>query len=259
MTAGPCLRLRASWTTTRPRRTAIASPSPTTRGTRALAFGGDLATTVAFLRDLARGGPALELGIGTGRVALPLHESGIEVHGIDASEAMIGAPALEARGHDISVTIADFRTFELEQRFGLVYVVFNTFFGLLAQDDQVECFARSRAHLEPGGAFAMEAFVPDLSRFDRGQRVRRSTSAIDEAHLEVSIHDPSTNAPSPSTSCCERTASRLFPVRVRYAYLSELDLMARLAGLRLRERWARLGSLAAHTGAQKHVSVWERA
>lgn len=222
-----------------------------------LAFGGDLATTVAFLRDLAGGRPVLELGIGTGRVALPLRETGIEVHGIDASEEMTARLRSKPGGTDVPVTIADFRTFELAQRFGLVYVVFNTFFGLLEQEHQIECFHAIAAHLEPGGVFAMEAFVPDLSRFERGQRVQAIDVGDDEAHLEVSVHDPIHQRTTSQHVVLREDGPRLYPVRIRYAYISELDLMARVAGMRLRERWADWDRSPLTPTSQKHISVWE--
>lgn len=223
------------------------------------AFGGDVATTVAFLRELAGDDAALELGIGTGRLALPLRAAGVEIHGIDASSSMIARLRDKPGGDEIPVTTADFRSFDLGRRFGLVYVVFNTFFVLLTQDDQVECFAAIARHLDEGGAFAMEAFVPDLARFDRGQRVSAVDVGMDEVRLEVSHHDVVAQRTDSQHVVFGAGGVRLFPVRVRYAYPSELDLMARLAGLRLRERWADWDRSAFTAEAQKHVSVGERA
>ena len=128
----------------------------------------DVSATVAFLVSFTNGGPVLELGVGTGRVALPLQAAGVKVHGIDASTAMVERLRVKPGGGDIDVTIEDFRDFSLTTRFHLVYVVFNTFFGLLSQDDQVTSFRAVARHLSPGGVFVMEAFVPDLARFDRG-------------------------------------------------------------------------------------------
>ena len=131
----------------------------------------DVAATVDFLASLAGAGPALELGIGTGRVAIPLAAAGVDVHGIDASEAMVERLRAKPGGDAIPVTIGDFRDFSLDTAFTAIYVPFNTFFGLLTQDDQVTCFRTVARHLTPDGVFVMEAFVPDLTRFDHGQRV----------------------------------------------------------------------------------------
>src|SRR5262249_42125763 len=132
----------------------------------------DTGPAVAFLLDIAgAGGRALELGIGTGRIALPLAATGVLVHGIDASEAMVARLREKPGGSDIRVTIGDFADVGVDGRFRLIYVVFNTFFGLLTQDEQVRCFRNIAAHLDEAGAFVLEAFVPDPSMFDRGQRL----------------------------------------------------------------------------------------
>jgi hypothetical protein len=220
-------------------------------------FGGDLATTVAFLRDTAGDGAALELGIGTGRVALPLKATGVRVHGIDASQAMISRLRAKPGGAEIPVTMVDFGDFTLPDRFRLVYVVFNTFFGLLTQDDQVSCFRAVARHLTEDGAFAMEAFVPDLTRFERGQRVSATRVELDEVEIEVSQHDALAQRTHSHHVIVREDGLRLYPVRIRYAYPSELDLMARLAGMRLRERWADWDRSPITASSQKHISVWE--
>ena len=221
-----------------------------------LPYGGDLSTAVAFLAGLAGEGSALELGIGTGRVAIPLREAGVDVHGIDASESMVARLRAKLVGDGIPVTIADFRTFSLGRRFGLVYVVFNTFFGLLTQDDQLESFRAIAAHLEPGGAFAMEAFVPDLARFDRGQRVSVVGVGTDEVRLETTKHDALAQRSTSQHVVLREDGIHLYPVRIRYAFISELDLMARLAGLELRERWGDWDRSPLTNESQKHISVW---
>jgi SAM-dependent methyltransferase len=224
-----------------------------------LPFGGDLDATVAFLEALASGGAALELGIGTGRVALPLLEAGVEVHGIDASGAMLERRRGKPRGGEISTTVGDFRAFDLGRRFRLVYVVFNTFFGLQTQGDQVDAFRVVAEHLEPGGTFAMEAFMPDPSRFERGQRVGVVDLEVDEVVLEASMHDPVEQRTRSQRVVITPAGPRLYPVVIRYAYPSELDLMARLAGLRLRERWGDWDRTRLDASSPKHVSVWQRA
>ncbi len=128
--------------------------------------------TVATLRELAQGGRALELGIGTGRVALPLQQSGVEVHGIDASEAMVARLRAKPGGERIPVTLGNFADVAVEGQFSLIYVLVNTFFVLLTQDEQVRCFENVARHLTPEGAFLIEVFVPDLTRFADRQAVR---------------------------------------------------------------------------------------
>ncbi|HEY7400900.1 MAG TPA: class I SAM-dependent methyltransferase [Actinomycetota bacterium] len=213
---------------------------------------------VAFLSELAGGGPALELGIGTGRIALPLRASGVTVHGIDASTAMV--EKLVAKGGDsIPVTIGSFADFELEERFSLVYVVFNTFFALLSQDEQVACFRSVERHLGDGGVFVMEAFVPDLTRYHHDQNVSAAHVGADVVKLDVSVHDAVAQRATTQHVVIREGDLRLYPVQVRYAYVSELDLMARLVGMRVRERWAGWRREPFGAGAQRHVSVWERA
>jgi SAM-dependent methyltransferase len=223
-------------------------------------FREDTEKAVAFLRSLAGEGPALELGIGTGRVALPLAASGVEVHGIDASQSMVEKLRSKPGGDAIPVVIGDFGDFTIDQRFSLVYVVFNTFFGLLTQDEQVSCFAPVARHLRPDGSFAMQAFVPDVTRFDaHNQRVSAESVAVGRIALETSIHDPFAQRTDTQYVVVEDGAVRLYPVRIRYAYPSELDLMARLAGMRLRERWADWERTPFPSPRWTHVSVWELA
>jgi SAM-dependent methyltransferase len=221
-------------------------------------YAGEVATTVAFLSSLAGAGPALEMGIGTGRVALPLAAAGVEVHGIDASVAMVERLHAKTGGDVIPVTIGDFADFSLDTRFTLIYVPFNTFFALLTQDDQVNCFRAAARHLMPDGVFVVEAFVPDIARFDRGQRVSAIQIEPDLVSLEVTKHDQIAQSSDSQHVILREDGIRFYPVKIRYAYISELDLMARLAGLRLRERWADWDRSPLTTGSQKHISVWER-
>jgi SAM-dependent methyltransferase len=222
------------------------------------AFANDTDNAVSFLRELAGNGPALELGIGTGRIALPLAEAGVVVHGIDASEAMLAALKAKPGGQGVPVTVGSFADFSLQTRFRLVYVVFNTFFGLLTQDEQVSCFEATARHLMPGGVFAMQAFVPDVTRFDdHNQRVAAESVGIDEVALETSTHDPFAQRTDSAYVVIRDGTVRMYPVRIRYAYVSELDLMARLAGLRLQERWAGWDREPYPSRSWNHVSVWQ--
>jgi SAM-dependent methyltransferase len=218
----------------------------------------DPAAAVDFLAELAGSGPALELAIGTGRIALPLATRGVEIRGIDASTAMVDKLREKQGGTDIQVTMGDFTDVAVEGRFRLVFVVFNTLFALLTQDDQRRCVRNVADHLTDDGVFVVEAFVPDLGRFDRGQRVDARGVELDRAFLEVSRHDAGNQRVSSQLIVLEETGFRMFPVELRYIWPSELDLMAELAGLRLRERWGDWNR-EPFTGEGKHVSVYERA
>lgn len=223
-------------------------------------FREDTAKAVTFLRDLAGPGPALELGVGTGRIALPLVDAGVEVHGIDASEAMIAKLRAKPRGDDVTITIGDFAGFSLDRRFPLIYVVFNTFFAILTQDAQVGCFHAIARHLEPGGAFVMQAFVPDVTRFDaHNQRTATESVGVDHVTLETSSHDPIAQRTDSQYVVIQRGRVDLYPVKIRYAFVSELDLMAKLAGMRLRERYADWDRSSFPGPGAQHVSVWEQA
>jgi SAM-dependent methyltransferase len=219
----------------------------------------DPAAEVARIAGLAGSGPVLELGIGTGRVALPLAARGIEVHGIDASAAMVAKLREHPGGEAITVAVGDMRRVDAPaERYTLAFVVFNTFFCLLDQDAQIECFANVASRLAPGGRFLMESFVPDLSRFDRGQRVSAVSVAVDSVDLDVNVHDPVAQRVDGQHVVIRDSGTRLLPVSIRYAFPSELDLMARLAGLALESReggWANEPFTAA---SGFHVSVWRK-
>jgi SAM-dependent methyltransferase len=215
-------------------------------------------SAVDRLQELAGRGRALELGIGTGRVALPLHERGIPVTGIDASPAMLESLRSKPGASGIEVVLGSFARIDLETRFDLVYVVFNTFFNLLTQEEQVGCFQSVSDHLTPNGSFVIEAFVPDLKRFEKGKMVRLNHVTEEEARLEVAQHDPLAQQVSSQLVVLSKKESRSYPVKLRYAWPPELDLMAKLAGLKLRHRWGDWdrGEFTWESG--KHVSVYGR-
>ena len=199
---------------------------------------GDELATVAFLERLARGGAALELAIGTGRIALPLAACGIRVDGIDLSEAMVAKLRTKPGGDELSVTIGDFADVPVEGNYCLIYVVYNTLFNLLTQDDQVRCFENVAAHLTDDGSFVVEAGVPnDFYRLRNNQHVDAEAIGVDEVRLDVAQHDPVAQMLEESHVTLSRDGIRLNPIVQRYAWPSELDLMARIAGLRLKERW----------------------
>jgi SAM-dependent methyltransferase len=222
-------------------------------------FAEDTDQAVAFLKEVAAGRPVLELGVGTGRVAVPLSEGGLEVHGIDTSEAMLDKMRAKRGGDRVRTTVGSFADFSLPTKFGVIYVVFNTFFGLLTQEEQVSCFEAVARHLREDGLFVMQAFVPDVTRFDvHNQRVSVESVGVDEVTLETSTHDPFAQRTDSAYVVISEGRAQTYPVRIRYAYPSELDLMARLAGLTLRERWADWDRQAYPSRTWTHVSVWER-
>ena len=214
---------------------------------------------VETLAELAGSGPVLELAIGTGRLALPLAERGLKVHGIDASEAMVAKLREKPGGDAVPVTMGDFADVPVEGSYRLVYVVFNTFFALLSQDEQVRCFENVAAHLDGEGVFLLEVFVPDLARFDRNQRVSAFKVESGRVVVNVDEHDPVEQVVSSQHVQVTEEGVRFYPVSIRYAFPSELDLMARLAGLELRERWADWRKEPFGSGSGRHVSVYGRA
>ncbi len=199
---------------------------------------GDEAATVAFLEGLARGGPALELAIGAGRVALPLAARGITVDGVDFSEAMVARLRAKPGGGGLAVTMGDFADVPVSGKYRLVYVVFNTLFNLLTQDAQVRCFRNVAARLDDEGVFVVEGFVPSwLHRLRDHQYVDAGTVAVRNVVLDMGRHDPVAQILDESHVELTPGGVRLAPIVCRYAWPSELDLMARIAGLRLLERW----------------------
>lgn len=212
--------------------------------------------TVEFLAALAGDGPALELGIGTGRVALPLHQRGVGVHGIDLSEAMAARLRAKPGGDEIPVTIGDFATTQVDTTFTLAYLVFNTINNLTTQDEQVECFVNAARHLRPGGHFVIEVGVPSLQRLPPGETVRAFT--VTPTRLGFDEYDVVTQGLVSHHYWIENAALRELSVPFRYVWPSELDLMARIAGMRLSERWADWTREPFTAESRKHISVWEK-
>jgi SAM-dependent methyltransferase len=214
---------------------------------------------VATLRDLARGGRALELGIGTGRVALPLQQAGVAVEGIDASEAMVSRLRAKPGGDQIPVTLGNLADVAVEGQYALVYVLFSTFYCLLTQEEQVRCFQNVARHLTPSGVLVIEAFVPDMARYQGRQSVRTSHIGLDDVALDVAQLDPVRQQVTGQHVVLSEQGIRFYPVKIRYAWPAELDLMARLAGLRLRVRWGDWQQAPFSADSSAHVSVYEQA
>jgi len=216
-----------------------------------------LGPAVDFLAALAGDGAALEFGVGTGRVALPLAARGVRVHGIDNSQPMLDELAKKPGADAIRTTTGSFADARVEGTFRLVYLVFNTITNLTTQEAQAACFANAAAHLEPGGRFVVECYVPKLRRLPPGERVIAfdlgpGHQGFDEytdfvGQIQVSHHHWMGDGPP-----------RHFSAPFRWVWPSELDLMARLAGLRRCERWAGWTREPFTDESPSHVSVWEK-
>jgi SAM-dependent methyltransferase len=210
---------------------------------------------VDVLADLAGHGAALELGIGTGRIALPLAQRGVRVHGIDLSGAMVARLRAKPGAEQIGVTIGDFAATTVEGRFSVAYLVFNTIMNLTTQDGQIACFQNVAAHLEPGGCFVIEVMVPALQRLPPGETVRAFN--VSPTHLGFDEYDVASQGLISHHYSVVDGDLDVLSMPFRYVWPSELDLMARLAGMTLRERWGGWRREPFTSDSTKHVSVWE--
>lgn len=218
---------------------------------------GDEMETVAFLEQLADGGPVLELAVGTGRIALPLAARGLRVDGIDLSEPMVARLRAKPGGDQIAVTIGDFADVPVPGNYPLIFVVFNTLFNLLTQEDQIRCFRNAAGHLTEGGRFLVEAFVPSyLYQLRDDQYVDAEAIEASDVWLDVGRHDPVGQLLNETHVHLNREGVRLFPIVTRYSWPSELDLMARMAGLQLQERWGGWNREPFDARSTRHISVW---
>jgi SAM-dependent methyltransferase len=218
----------------------------------------DPSTAAETLADLADGGPVVEFGIGTGRLALPLARRGLVIHGIDGSPEMAALLQRKPGGEDIPVVIGDFSEVTVGNDFGLVILAFNTIYALPSQEAQVACFRNAARHLRPGGRFVIEAWVPDLGAFRNGTAVR--PVQIHDRHVELEVARLHSAEQMMSTTKVHISDGgiRLIPANHRYAWPSELDLMARLAGMRLAYRWEDWKRTQFHDASTAHISVWEK-
>jgi SAM-dependent methyltransferase len=211
---------------------------------------------VDLLVELAGSGRALELGIGTGRIALPLAQRGVPVHGIELSKAMAAKLRAKPGGEDIGVTIGDFAATTPDGTFSVAYLVFNTILNLTTQAAQVACFQNVAAHLEPGGCFVIEVGVPRLQELPPGETFR--VFHVSESRWGFDEYDVvNQGLISHHFEIVDGRAERL-SIPFRYAWPSELDLMAQLAGMTLRERWSGWKRESFTNDSDKHVSVWEK-
>jgi SAM-dependent methyltransferase len=217
---------------------------------------GAVEPVVEVLAELAGGGRALELGIGTGRIALPLARRGVPVHGIDLSRAMVARLRAKPGSETIGVTIGDFATTRVDGTFSLAYLVFNTIMNLTIQEAQVACFRNAAAHLEPGGCFVIELRVPELRRLPAGQNVL--PWQVSPERLVLYSYDVATQAMQGHYVEVVDGRGEYSTIPFRYVWPAELDLMAQLAGLRLRERWGGWKQEAFTGESRQHVSIWEK-
>ena len=217
---------------------------------------GDEDAAVAFLAELAGHGPALELAIGTGRIALPLRESGVRVDGIELSEAMVDRLRQKPGGAEVDVRIGDMTATSMDRTYPLVYLVFNTIFNIQTQDGQVECFRNAARHLDGDGVFVIEAAVPDAwlptDRYAVPEKV-----IGDLVTLDVCLYDPITQILHENHVTISQSGIRMGPIACRLAWPAELDLMAKIAGLKLVDRWGGWQKQP-YTGRDLHVSVYAK-
>ena len=211
---------------------------------------------VDVLAQLAHGGTALEFGIGTGRIALPLAARGVRVHGIDASLAMVEKLRAKPGAEDIPVTIGDFATRRVEGGFSVVYAVWNAITNLTTQDDQLACFQNAAAHLMPGGCLLVEVDVPALQRLPPGETVR--PFAVTDERLGFDEYDVVTQLIVSHHLWNVGTTFERSSAPYRYVWPAELDLMARIAGLTPRERWGGWRREPFTRDSTQHVSIWSK-
>jgi SAM-dependent methyltransferase len=212
--------------------------------------------SVDFLVDAARGGSALEFGIGTGRVALPLSERGVRVHGIELSAPMVAELRTRPGAGEIGVTVGDFATANVGETFALVYLLRNTITNLTTQEEQVECLRNAAAHLEPGGCFVIENYVPELRRLPPG--VTTHVFVATPTHVGVGDYDFVRQIEVSRHWWLLDGELRTFSSPHRYLWPGELDLMARMAGMTLRERWSDWHREPFTNESRSHISVWEK-
>jgi hypothetical protein len=213
--------------------------------------------SIQVLSEMAHGGRALELGIGTGRIAIPLQNSGVTVHGIDASPSMVNRLHSKAGGENIPVSMGNFADVPVEGEYSLIYVVFNTFFALLTQDEQIRCFQNVAKHMDEAGVFVVEAFIPDPARFSAGQNMRVTRIGEYEVHMDVSEVELDKQLVTAQHIVLTEHGTRFYPVKIRYVWPAELDLMAQLAQLQLRERWDDWEKSQFTAKSGKNISIYE--
>ncbi|MEI8122366.1 MAG: class I SAM-dependent methyltransferase [bacterium] len=220
---------------------------------------GDEQDTVNFLKELANGGSALELAIGTGRIALPLFECGITVDGIDFSKAMVEKLKCKKNGNKLNVIVDDYKNVNICKKYNLIYIVFNTLFNLLTQDEQIECFENVSNHLLEGGCFVVEGGMPtEFCNLPNNQYVRLEGLTMKKAYLDVAIYDPVSQILDETHIGLSSEGTRLGQIVTRYAWPSELDLMAKIAGLKLVNRYSDWKKSPMKSNSSNCISVYKK-
>jgi SAM-dependent methyltransferase len=220
---------------------------------------GDEDDTVAFLAGLAGEGDGLEFAIGTGRIALPLIAAGVNVDGIELSPDMVDRMREKPGGDVVDVSMGDMSKVQMGRTYGLVYLVYNTIGNLLTQDEQVRCFENAARHLTRDGVFVLECRIPVAPTWPDRQRVSVEGVELDRVALDVCSYDPVTQILDNNHLRLRPNGIEFGPIRLRLAYPAEFDLMARLAGLRLRERWGGWNGEPFTADSWRHVSVYHSA
>lgn len=214
---------------------------------------------VALIKELAGSGDVLELAIGTGRVAVPLAQAGVNISGIEASQPMVDKLREKAAGKDIPVALGDIADVSIDGMFDHIFLVFNTLFNLQTQREQIRCFENVSKKLKENGTFLVSAFVPDFNAFQSHQRVGIRQMEHDSVWLDACQHDPVDQILEFQRIYLKESGLRLVPLRLRYVWPSEMELMARLAGLHLKSRWGGWDRSKFDANSKMHVSVFEKA
>ncbi|MBO6687662.1 MAG: class I SAM-dependent methyltransferase [Henriciella sp.] len=213
---------------------------------------------VDLIADLAGDGDVLELAIGTGRIALPLAERGLNISGFDASPEMLKTLAGKPGGSNIETWVADMARFDLERKYDFAFLVFNTLYNITAQHDQVACFQQVANHLRPGGRFLVEAFLPNRDSFENNQAVRTKYVSFDSVWLEAVQHDPVAQTLNYQRVRITENGTQLKPLPMRYVWPAELDLMAEISGLRPVAHWGGWQKQALSASSDMYVIVYEK-
>ena len=219
---------------------------------------GTTEAAVELLSEFALPGRTLELAIGTGRVALPLAERGCRIEGIEASPLMVEKLRQKPGGHDIPVTIGDMSEVKADGTFDFIFLIFNTLYNLTSQAAQVNCFRNAASMLAPGGAFLIEAFVPDLAQFHDHRSVKPRHVGFSSLALEAAVHDPTTQRIDYQVLRVTPDGMKLTPLPMRYAWPQETDLMAELAGMHLETRWGGWDKSEFTAYSRMHISVYRK-
>ena len=219
---------------------------------------GTTEAAIELLSEFALPGRTLELAIGTGRVALPLAERGCRIEGIEASPLMVEKLRQKPGGHGIPVTIGDMSEVKADGMFDFIFLIFNTLYNLTSQAAQVNCFRNAASMLAPGGAFLIEAFVPDLSQFHDHRSVKPRHVGFSSLALEAAVHDPTTQRIDYQVLRVTSEGTKLTPLPMRYAWPQETDLMAQLAGLDLENRWGGWDKSDFTANSRMHISVYRK-